>query len=132
MVNVIDTIDVLLQGRRTSASLMVANMTDPEGDQPGQGGSKGLYSLFWQLRGDLCAVRTDFRWGQCDTPMLSLYPGCLLTSQKFCMVHVRVADIAQWNTQLMMHVLRKNVQPFKSDYAITQTSLHTVSCTHAA
>lgn len=52
---------ILVQGRRTSASLMVAHMTDPEGDQPGQGGPKGLYSLFWQLRGDLCAVRTDFR-----------------------------------------------------------------------
>ena len=112
VVNVIDTIDILLQGRRTSASVMVANMTDPEGDQPGQGGSKGLYSLFWQLRGDLCAVRTDFRWGHCDTPMFSLYPG------SFCshhitfvnVVHVRVADNAQWNTQLMMHVWRKNVQ----------------------
>lgn len=50
-----------LQGRRTSASLMVANLTDPEGDHPGKGGSKGLYSLFWQLRGDLCGVRTDFK-----------------------------------------------------------------------
>jgi len=50
-----------LQGTRTSATLMVANLTDPEGDLPGKGGSRGLYSLFWQLRGDMCAVRTDFK-----------------------------------------------------------------------
>ena len=50
-----------LQGTRTSAALMVANMTDPEGDLPGKGGSRGLYSLFWQFRGDMCAVRTDFK-----------------------------------------------------------------------
>ena len=41
---------------------MVANQTDPEGDLPGKGGSRGLYSLFWQFRGDMCAVRTDFKW----------------------------------------------------------------------
>ncbi len=51
-----------LQGTRTSAALMVANQTDPEGDLPGKGGSRGLYSLFWQFRGDMCAVRTDFKW----------------------------------------------------------------------
>jgi len=41
---------------------MVANQTDPEGTLPGKGGSRGLYSLFWQFRGDMCAVRTDFKW----------------------------------------------------------------------
>ena len=51
----------LMQGRRTSASLMVANLTDPDGQGSGKGGSRGLYSLFWQLRGDMCGVRTDFR-----------------------------------------------------------------------
>lgn len=50
-----------MQGRRTSASLMVANLTDPDGEGPGKGGSRGLYSLFWQLRGDMCGVRTDFK-----------------------------------------------------------------------
>ena len=56
-----------LQGRRTSASLMVANLTDPEREGPGKGGFRGLYSLFWQLRGDMCGVRTDFRY--CTSPV---------------------------------------------------------------
>ena len=51
----------LMQGRRTSASLMVANLTNPDGEGSGRGGSRGLYNLFWQLRGDTCGVRTDFR-----------------------------------------------------------------------
>ena len=51
----------LMQGRRTSASLMVANLTNPDGEASGKGGSRGLYNLFWQLRGDTCGVRTDFR-----------------------------------------------------------------------
>ena len=61
MVIVTPSDDMLMQGRRTSASLMVANLTAPDGEGSGVGGSKGLYSLFWQLRGDMCGVRTDFR-----------------------------------------------------------------------
>ncbi|CAL8464921.1 g4456 [Coccomyxa elongata] len=54
----------VLQGTRTRAALRptvfpngtaVANAT-----RPGALGSRGLYGLFWQLRGGECSVRTDF------------------------------------------------------------------------
>jgi hypothetical protein len=53
-----------LKGRETRAVLEatafpngteVANAT-----RPGARGSRGLYGLFWQLRGGECSVRTDF------------------------------------------------------------------------
>lgn len=76
----------ILQGRRTSASLMVANLTDPDGEGPGKGGSRGLYSLFWQLRGDMCGVRTDFRYqspgwgrGSSQEQWNAQYVGCNIT-----------------------------------------------------
>ena len=49
---------------------MVANLTDPYEEGPGKGGSRGLYSLFWQLRGDMCGVRTDFRWRFCHSALV--------------------------------------------------------------
>ena len=51
-----NTVIGLAQGERSSAALLVRNETDPEGP-----GSRGLYSLFWRLQGDACAVRTGLQ-----------------------------------------------------------------------
>lgn len=50
----------VLEGNRSSAQLRVLDPTDPRGWAPGHVGSAGLYSLFWRLRGEACAVRTRF------------------------------------------------------------------------
>lgn len=47
----------MLQGNRSSATLMRLDSQDPHGTRPSHGGPLGLFGLFWQLRGDMCSVR---------------------------------------------------------------------------
>ena len=42
------------QGVRKSAQLLMRSEGDPRGE-----GTPGLYSLFWRLQGDACAMKTD-------------------------------------------------------------------------
>ena len=82
----------VVQGRRTSASLMVANLTDPRGEGSGKGGSRGLYSLFWQLRGDTCGVKTDFRCDLHPTQAVGLYAFVLLILMTIIMLMITMKE----------------------------------------
>jgi hypothetical protein len=75
------------QGKRSSATLMVLNASDPHGSEPSAPGHRGLYGLFWRFAGDACVVQPDI--ANMARGVLALHT-CLI-SRSAVLVHFKIA-----------------------------------------
>ncbi len=94
----------ICKGRGTRAALestAFPNGTEvTNATQPGARGSRGLYGLFWQLRGGECSVRTDF--GLQDTS-----PGSALGQSLACDLGIQGGNITK--VKPLLPFIRKSV-----------------------
>ncbi|KAK9824077.1 hypothetical protein WJX72_007565 [[Myrmecia] bisecta] len=113
----------MLEGARNTTTIMVLNQTDPEGALPGHGGRRGLYNLFWQLRGDMCNVKTYFAYSD---PKPGAQGPAVLDQKVGCNASLAGSDAQQVWWRLDCQVLDAADQPVNN----TQNGWSTCNTSH--